>query len=159
MARGLQRDAFTRNCLQQAVMCPGVLVAIRSFGSLPYGAFDRRLNQLTNELRSAVRAGEVAMVAAHGTQGVLEAQLRGAARAADLQRQAAAELEGRIAGLEAQLAEGKVRTRRSVCVCVCLFVFLRWCNAVLPSCSRRIAQCHDSLIKPAAMLAGSDLFM
>ncbi|PNW84779.1 hypothetical protein CHLRE_03g158400v5 [Chlamydomonas reinhardtii] len=67
----------------------------------------RRLNQLTNELRSAVRAGEVAMVAAHGTQGVLEAQLRGAARAADLQRQAAAELEGRIAGLEAQLAEGK----------------------------------------------------
>ncbi|KAG2455043.1 hypothetical protein HYH02_000868 [Chlamydomonas schloesseri] len=67
----------------------------------------RRLNQLTNELRSAVRAGEVALVAAHGTQAVLEAQLRGAARAADLQRQAAAELEGRIGTLEAQLAEGK----------------------------------------------------
>ncbi|GLI59321.1 hypothetical protein VaNZ11_001177 [Volvox africanus] len=67
----------------------------------------RTLTQLSHELRSAVRAGEVALAAARGTQAVLEAQLRGAQRSGEVARQLQDDLAAKLAAGEAAMAESK----------------------------------------------------
>ncbi|KXZ48672.1 hypothetical protein GPECTOR_26g575 [Gonium pectorale] len=67
----------------------------------------RTLNALVSELRSTIRAGEVALSAARGGQSVLEAQLRGAQRSGQLARQAESETAAKLVAAEAIMKEGK----------------------------------------------------